>query len=58
MQSMDRLTPLMLARFTQIDYDREMALVAVIKEHTPGRPHPRRRALCQQSRTSSHASLR
>jgi acetyltransferase len=35
MQSMDKLTPLMLARFTQIDYDREMALVAVIKEHTP-----------------------
>jgi acetyltransferase len=35
MQSMDRLTPMMLARFTQIDYDREMALVAVINEHTP-----------------------
>ncbi len=35
MQSMERLTPLMLARFTQIDYDREMALVAVINEHTP-----------------------
>ena len=34
MQSMDKLTPMMLARFTQIDYDREMALVAVIKEHT------------------------
>ncbi|MGD1984152.1 MAG: bifunctional acetate--CoA ligase family protein/GNAT family N-acetyltransferase, partial [Chromatiaceae bacterium] len=34
MQSMDKLTPLMLARFTQIDYDREMALVAVINEHT------------------------
>ncbi len=35
MQSMDKLTPLMLARFTQIDYDREMALVALINEHTP-----------------------
>lgn len=35
MQRMDKLTPLMLARFTQIDYDREMALVAVIKDHTP-----------------------
>lgn len=35
MQRMDKLTPLMLARFTQIDYDREMALVAVTKEHTP-----------------------
>lgn len=34
MQSVDQLTPLMLARFTQIDYDREMALVAVINEHS------------------------
>ncbi|MGD8955887.1 MAG: bifunctional acetate--CoA ligase family protein/GNAT family N-acetyltransferase [Chromatiaceae bacterium] len=34
MQSMEKLTPLMLARFTQIDYDREMALVAVINQHT------------------------
>ena len=34
MQSMDKLTPMMLARFTQIDYDREMALVAVINEGT------------------------
>jgi len=34
MQSLEKLTPLMLARFTQIDYDREMALVAVIKEGT------------------------
>jgi acetyltransferase len=35
MNRMDKLTPLMLARFTQIDYDREMALVAVVGEHTP-----------------------
>ena len=35
MQSVDKLTPLMLARFTQIDYDREMALIAVTNEHTP-----------------------
>jgi acetyltransferase len=35
MHRMDKLTPLMLARFTQIDYDREMALVAVINENTP-----------------------
>ena len=35
MQSLDRLSPLMLARFTQIDYDREMALIAVIREHQP-----------------------
>ncbi len=32
MQSLEQLTPLMLARFTQIDYDREMALIAVVKE--------------------------
>ncbi len=32
MQSLDHLTPLMLARFTQIDYDREMALIAVIND--------------------------
>jgi acetyltransferase len=35
MQSLDKLTPAMLARFTQIDYDREMAFVAVIKEGSP-----------------------
>lgn len=29
MHGLDRLTPSMLARFTQIDYDREMALVAI-----------------------------
>lgn len=29
MQSIDELTPDMLVRFTQIDYDREMALIAV-----------------------------
>ena len=35
MQSLEKLSPIMLARFTQIDYDREMALIAVVKEHTP-----------------------
>ncbi len=34
MQSLEQLTPLMLARFTQIDYDREMALIAEIKENS------------------------
>jgi acetyltransferase len=34
MQSLDKLTPIMLARFTQIDYDREMALIAVNNENT------------------------
>jgi acetyltransferase len=32
--SMTELSPSMLARFTLIDYDREMALVAVVKERT------------------------
>ena len=35
MNHMNKISSLMLARFTQIDYDREMALVAVINEHTP-----------------------
>jgi acetyltransferase len=35
--SMAELPPRMLARFTLIDYDREMALVAVVKERTPVR---------------------
>jgi len=30
MQSLQELTPTMLVRFTQIDYDREMALIAVL----------------------------
>ena len=34
MQSMEKLTPTMLARFTQIDYDREMALIVVVGEGT------------------------
>ena len=34
MQSLKKLTPIMLARFTQIDYTREMALIAVVKEGT------------------------
>lgn len=32
MQSVYKLTPQMLVRFTQIDYDREMALIAVIRQ--------------------------
>ncbi|OYU46080.1 MAG: GNAT family N-acetyltransferase [Burkholderiales bacterium PBB4] len=34
--SITELPPTMLARFTLIDYDREMALVAVVKQRTPG----------------------
>jgi acetyltransferase len=33
MQAIDELTPSMLARFTQIDYDREMAYIAVVSEN-------------------------
>lgn len=32
MNTLRELTPMMLARFTQIDYDREMAFIAVIEE--------------------------
>lgn len=32
MQALDELTPAMLARFTQIDYDREMAFIAVVEQ--------------------------
>ena len=32
MQNVESLTPLMLARFTQIDYDTEIALIAVIND--------------------------
>jgi acetyltransferase len=33
MYRMEKLSPRMLARFTQIDYDREMALIVVLDEH-------------------------
>jgi len=33
MNAMRELTPVMLARFTQIDYDREMALIATIEDN-------------------------
>jgi acetyltransferase len=32
MSTLKELTPVMLARFTQVDYDREMALIAVVTE--------------------------
>lgn len=32
MQSLDELSPEMLVRFTQLDYDKELALIAVINE--------------------------
>ena len=34
MSTLKELTPAMLARFTQVDYDREMALVAVYRCRT------------------------
>ncbi|MDT8319958.1 MAG: bifunctional acetate--CoA ligase family protein/GNAT family N-acetyltransferase [Xanthomonadales bacterium] len=33
MYSLSKITPQMVSRFTQIDYDREMALIAVIEEN-------------------------
>jgi acetyltransferase len=56
--AMPELPPRMLARYTLIDYDREMALVAVHKERTAGtrrrdgrdRTHHRRVALHHQPR--------
>lgn len=36
MYRLDRLSTVMLARFTQIDYDREMALVGVLDCDSPG----------------------
>jgi acetyltransferase len=35
MQTIEELTPEMLVRFTQIDYSREMALVAVVRDSGP-----------------------
>ena len=32
MQSIEELTPEMLVRFTQIDYSREMALIAIVRD--------------------------
>ena len=37
MDTLRELTPSMLARFTQIDYDRDMALIATIREHHKAR---------------------
>jgi len=37
MDTIRELTPAMLVRFTQIDYDREMALIAVIKDEESGK---------------------
>jgi acetyltransferase len=36
MQALQELTPEMIVRFTQIDYDREMAFVAVTTEENDG----------------------
>ncbi|MGR8941344.1 MAG: bifunctional acetate--CoA ligase family protein/GNAT family N-acetyltransferase [Gammaproteobacteria bacterium] len=35
MQALQELTPEMIVRFTQIDYDREMAFIAVSEQETP-----------------------
>ncbi len=49
MGTMNELSPEMLVQFTQIDYGREMALIAVLGEGPEAQP-ARRRALCHQPR--------
>jgi len=48
MDTLRELTPQMLARFTQIDYDREMAFIAVTQPRR-GRGGNRRQPLHHQS---------
>ena len=56
MQSFEKLTSLMLARFTQIDYDREMALIAVINDILPMRLKLPWHGM-SSTRAGNHASL-
>ncbi len=39
MQALHELTPEMIVRFTQIDYDREMAFIAVSEQETPAKEY-------------------
>jgi len=39
MQALQELTPEMIVRFTQIDYDREMAFIAVSEQETPAKEY-------------------
>ncbi len=45
-ETMKRLPPAMLARLTQIDYDREMAFVAIDRKATPADADPGEQVIC------------
>ncbi|MEA3502858.1 MAG: GNAT family N-acetyltransferase, partial [Actinomycetota bacterium] len=57
MHAIDELTPEMLVRFTQIDYDREMALIAVIHENGHEVEHGVVRYVTNPDRTSCEFAL-
>ncbi|MEA3511011.1 MAG: bifunctional acetate--CoA ligase family protein/GNAT family N-acetyltransferase [Actinomycetota bacterium] len=57
MHALDELTPEMLVRFTQIDYDREMALIATIKEDGSEVEHGVVRYVTNPDRTSCEFAL-
>jgi acetyltransferase len=57
MHALDELTPEMLVRFTQIDYDREMALIATINEGGTEVEHGVVRYVTNPDRTSCEFAL-
>ncbi|MEA2023256.1 MAG: bifunctional acetate--CoA ligase family protein/GNAT family N-acetyltransferase [Actinomycetota bacterium] len=57
MHALDELTPEMLVRFTQIDYDREMALIATINEDGTEVQHGVVRYVTNPDRTSCEFAL-
>ncbi|MCL1692755.1 MAG: bifunctional acetate--CoA ligase family protein/GNAT family N-acetyltransferase [Actinomycetia bacterium] len=57
MHALDELTPEMLVRFTQIDYDREMALIATTKEDGREVEHGVVRYVTNPDRTSCEFAL-
>jgi acetyltransferase len=57
MHALDELTPEMLVRFTQIDYDREMALIATINESGTEVEHGVVRYVTNPDRTSCEFAL-
>jgi len=57
MHAMTELTPTMLARFTQIDYDREMALIASTQEDGEAVQHGVARYIANQDDTSCEFAI-
>ncbi|GAB6040715.1 bifunctional acetate--CoA ligase family protein/GNAT family N-acetyltransferase [Endothiovibrio diazotrophicus] len=57
LQPLRELTPQMLARFTQIDYDREMALIAVVEENGVEREVGVSRYVTNPDRTSCEFAI-